>query len=186
MAGGISYWTWTGNKPSLEELRLSVSEQAQIMRDAGADLIMLEMMIDIEQMITTIEAAQSSGLPVWVGLTCEPNKSNEMCLRDGDRLETVINVIKPYNPDVISIMHTEVEFVDRCLEILQSQWSGLIGVYAHSGKSVNGEWTFNNVISAQDYCEYSAQWKKKGVSFIGGCCGVHPEHIDLMHKNLFN
>ena len=139
VAGGISYWTWTGNKPSLEELRLSVSEQAQIMRDAGADLIMLEMMIDIEQMITTIEAAQSSGLPVWVGLTCEPNKSNEMCLRDGDRLETVINLIKPYNPDVISIMHTEVESVDRCLEILQSQWNGLIGVYAHSGKSVNGE-----------------------------------------------
>ena len=88
VAGGISYWTWTGNKPSLEELRLSVSEQAQIMRDAGANLIMLEMMIDIEQMITTIEAAKTSGLPVWVGLTCEPNKSNEMGLRDGDRLET--------------------------------------------------------------------------------------------------
>jgi len=51
---------------------------------------------------------------------------------------------------------------------------------------VNGDWTFNNVISAHDYCEYSAQWKNKGVSFIGGCCGVHPEHIDLMHKNLFN
>ena len=66
VAGGISYWTWTGNKPSLEELKLSVTEQAQIMRDAGADFIMLEMMIDIEQMNTTIEAAQSSGLPLWI------------------------------------------------------------------------------------------------------------------------
>ena len=108
-----------------------------------------------------------------------------VCVMETD-LKLLLMLIKPYNPDVISIMHTEVEFVDRCLEILQSQWSGLIGVYAHSGKSVNGEWTFNNVISTQDYCEYSAQWKKKGVSFIGGCCGVHPEHIDLMHKNLFN
>ena len=185
VAGGISYWTWTGNKPSLEELKLSVTEQAQIMRDAGADFIMLEMMIDIEQMITTIEAAQSSGLPLWIGLTCEPNASNEMCLRDGDRLENVIDVIKSYNPDVINIMHTEVEFVDRCLDILHSQWKGLIGVYAHSGKSVNGEWTFNNVISAQEYCEYSAKWKHQGVSFIGGCCGVHTEHIDLMNKKLF-
>ena len=186
VAGGISYWTWTGNKPSLEELKLSVTEQAQIMRDAGADFIMLEMMIDIEQMITTIEAAQSSGLPLWIGLTCEPNISNEMCLRDGDKLENVINVIKSYNPDVINIMHTEVELVDRCLDILQSQWKGLIGVYAHSGKSVNGKWTFNNVISAQEYCEYSAKWKHQGVSFIGGCCGVHTEHIDLMNKKLFS
>ena len=186
VAGGISYWTWTGNKPSLEELKLSVTEQAQIMRDAGADFIMLEMMIDIEQMNTTIEAAQSSGLPLWIGLTCEPNISNEMCLRDGDKLEDVINVIKSYNPDVINIMHTEVEFVDRCLDILQSQWKGLTGVYAHSGKSENGEWTFNNVISAQEYCEYSAKWKHQGVSFIGGCCGVHTEHIDLMNKKLFS
>ena len=186
VAGGISYWTWTANKPSLEELKLSVTEQAQIMRDAGADFIMLEMMIDIEQMITTIEAAQSSRLPLWIGLTCEPNISNEMCLRDGDKLENVINVIKSYNPDVINIMHTEVELVDRCLDILQSQWKGLTGVYAHSGKSVNGEWTFNNVISAQEYCEYSAKWKHQGVSFIGGCCGVHTEHIDLMNKKLFS
>ncbi len=186
VAGGISYWTWTANKPSLEELKLSVTEQAQIMRDAGADFIMLEMMIDIEQMITTIEAAQSSGLPLWIGLTCEPNISNEMCLRDGDKLENVIDLIKSYNPDVINIMHTEVEFVDRCLDILHSQWEGLIGVYAHSGKSVNGEWTFNNVISAQEYCEYSAKWKHRGVSFIGGCCGVHTEHIDLMNKKLFS
>ena len=186
VAGGISYWTWTGNKPSLEELKLSVTEQAQIMKDARADFIMLEMMIDIEQMITTIEAAQSSGLPLWIGLTCEPNISNEMCLRDGDKLENVINVIKSYNPDVINIMHTEVELVDRCLDILQSQWKGLIGVYAHSGKSVNGAWTFNNVISAQEYYEYSAKWKNQGVSFIGGCCGVHTEHIDLMNKKLFS
>ncbi len=82
-------------------------------------------------------------------------------------------------------MHTEVEFVDRCLDILQSQWKGLTGVYAHSGKSVNGEWTFNNVISAEEYCEYSAKWKHRGASFIGGCCGVHTEHIDLMNKKLF-
>ena len=83
------------------------------MRDAGADLIMLEMMIDIEQMITTIEAAKTSGLPVWCGLTCEPNKSIEMGLRDGDRLETVINVIKHYNHDVNSIKNTQNEFDER-------------------------------------------------------------------------
>ena len=60
----------TGNKPSLSELNSSITQQAIIMADAGADLIMLEMMIDIEQMMTTLKAAQASGLPVWVGLTC--------------------------------------------------------------------------------------------------------------------
>ena len=186
VAGGISYWTWTGNKPTLNELNSSVTQQAKIMKDAGADFIMLEMMIDIEQMITTFKAAQSSGLPIWVGLTCEPNQSNEMCLRDGDKLEDVITVLKSFNPDVINIMHTEVEYIEECLDILKKDWGGYIGVYAHSGKSIDGDWTFNNVISAEEYCAYSSKWKKRGVNFIGGCCGVHTEHIQMIGRELFN
>ena len=186
VAGGISYWTWTGNKPTLNELNSSVTQQAKIMKDAGADFIMLEMMIDIEQMITTFKAAQSSGLPIWVGLTCEPNQSNEMCLRDGDKLEDVITVLKSFNPDVINIMHTEVEYIEECLDILKKDWGGYIGVYAHSGKSIDGDWTFNNVISAEEYCAYSFKWKKRGVNFIGGCCGVHIDHIEMINKKLFN
>ena len=186
VAGGISYWTWTGNKPTLNELNSSVTQQAKIMKDAGADFIMLEMMIDIEQMITTFKAAQSSGLPIWVGLTCEPNQSNEMCLRDGDKLEDVITVLKSFNPDVINIMHTEVEYIEECLDILKKDWGGYIGVYAHSGTSIDGDWTFNNVISAEEYCAYSSKWKKRGVNFIGGCCGVHTEHIKMIGRELFN
>jgi len=69
VAGGISYWTWTENKPSLDELNASITQQAKIMADAGADLIMLEMMADIEKMMITLKAAETSGLPIWVGLS---------------------------------------------------------------------------------------------------------------------
>ena len=185
VAGGISYWTWTDNKPSLDELNSSITQQAKIMADAGADLIMLEMMADIEQMMTTLKAAQASGLPIWVGLSCEPDQSQKMCLLDGDSLEDTIHELKSYNPDVINIMHTEVEYVDQCLDILQNEWGGHIGVYAHSGTSIDGDWTFNNVISAEGYCAYSSNWKKRGINFIGGCCGVHTDHIDMMRRELF-
>ena len=49
--------------PSLAELKRTVTTQAQIMAESGADLLMLEMMIDVEQMMVTYEAAKSSGLP---------------------------------------------------------------------------------------------------------------------------
>ena len=185
VAGGISYWTWTGNKPSLDELNSSITQQAKIMADAGADLIMLEMMVDIEQMLTTLKAAESSGLPIWVGLSCEPDQSQKMCLLDGDSLEETVHELKSYNPDVINIMHTEVEYVDQCLDILQNEWNGHIGVYAHSGTSIDGDWTFDNVISAKEYCAYSAKWKKRGINFIGGCCGVHTDHNRMMRRDLF-
>ena len=108
-----------------------------------------------------------------------------MCLLDGDSLEDTIHELKSYNPDVINIMHTEVEYVDQCLDILQNEWDGHIGVYAHSGTSIDGDWTFNNIISAEEYCAYSSKWKKRGINFIGGCCGVHTDHIDMMSRELF-
>ena len=43
------------------------------MRDSGADLIMLEMMIDILRMLAVPDGAQKDRLPVWVGLSCAPD-----------------------------------------------------------------------------------------------------------------
>ncbi|MGE4594394.1 MAG: homocysteine S-methyltransferase family protein [Gammaproteobacteria bacterium] len=185
VAGGVSYWTWTGQKPTLSELNTSISQQVAIMTAAGADLLMLEMMIDIEQMMTTLKAAQSVELPIWVGLTCEPDASGAMCLHAGDSLEEALRALKPNKPDVINIMHTEVEYIEQCLDILQHEWSGPIGVYAHSGTVIGTEWTFNDVISPEKYCQYASEWQKRGVSIIGGCCGVHTDHIHLMSKELF-
>ena len=34
VAGGISYWTWTGKKPRLADLKQTVTTQAQIMADS--------------------------------------------------------------------------------------------------------------------------------------------------------
>ncbi len=41
VAGGISHWSWSGNHPTLEELRDNATEQAAIMKEAGADLIII-------------------------------------------------------------------------------------------------------------------------------------------------
>jgi len=184
VAGGISYWSWTSQHPSLEELYESVSQQAAIMATAGADLLMLEMMIDIDRMLVTLEAAQTSGLPVWVGITCEPNAEGIMCLRNGDSLIDALDSLQKRNVPLISIMHTEVEFVDACLDVMQNHWSGAIGVYAHSGRSheSDGTWTYNDTIAPKDYAAACDRWLKSGVQVIGGCCGIGPLHIREIHQ----
>ena len=184
VAGGISYWTWTGKKPSLADLDRTVATQAQIMAESGADLIMLEMMIDIEQMMVTYEAAKSSGLPVWVGLTCKPNFQGKICLKDGDPLEQALVSLTDDKPEVINIMHTEVSHVTPALNYLKSVWHKPIGVYAHSGKSVDGKWTFNDVLSPAEYHQHAKSWIDQGVKFIGGCCGINIKHIGLLNETL--
>ena len=184
VAGGISYWTWTGKKPSSADLKNTVITQAQVMAESGADLLMLEMMIDIEQMMVTYEAAKSSGLPTWIGLTCEADDKGKICLRDGDPLEQALASLSDDEPDVINIMHTDVLDVTPALNHLKSSWNKHVGVYAHSGKTINGKWTFNDVLSPAEYQRHAESWIDKGVTFIGGCCGISVEHIALLNKTL--
>ena len=184
VAGGISYWTWTGKKPSLADLKSTVTTQSQIMAESGADLLMLEMMIDIEQMMITYEAAKSSGLPTWIGLTCVADDRGEICLRDGDPLAQALASLTSDKPDVLNIMHTDVSHVTPVLNYLQSSWKKHVGVYAHSGKTINGKWTFNDVLSPAEYQQHAESWIDKGVTFIGGCCGISVKHIALLNKKL--
>ena len=182
VAGGISYWSWTGEHPSLDVLRVNIEQQATVMRDAGADLLMLEMMVGLDRLIVTLEAAQNSGLPVWVGLTCKPDQSGAMRLWDGDLLTDVLAEMTKRNVPLINIMHTEVEYIDACLDILKDHWTGPMGVYAHSGGYADGKWLFDDTISPQEYCTNAKGWLQRGVQVIGGCCGIRVDHIAELQK----
>lgn len=185
VAGGISYWSFTGNHPSLFQLKSNISEQAQILADSGAELLMLEMMVDIDRMLVTLQAALETNLPVWVGLSCHKNQNNQICLLNGEPLEKAVKSLTGTNVDLISIMHTDVDYVEECLEILSSEWTGLKGVYAHSGQMKDGDWTFNDVIGKEEYSRHVSSWIQQGVNLVGGCCGITTDHMHHISKEFF-
>ncbi|MEM0987698.1 MAG: homocysteine S-methyltransferase family protein [Pseudomonadota bacterium] len=180
VSGGISYWSWTGRHPGLESLGQDVTRQAQVMADAGADLLMLEMMVGIDRMLVTLQAAQACGLPVWVGLSCRPNDQGQMALYDGDLLFDALAALDRRGVPLISIMHTQVAYVDACLDIVDQAWAGPVGVYAHTGTEIDTKWTFHDTITPRDYADNARRWLDRGVQVIGGCCGIRPEHIATM------
>jgi S-methylmethionine-dependent homocysteine/selenocysteine methylase len=185
VAGGISYWSFTGNHPSLFQLKSNISEQAQILADSGAELLMLEMMVDIDRMLVTLQAALETNLPVWVGLSCHKNQNNQICLLNGEPLEKAVKSLTGTKVDLISIMHTDVDYVEECLEILSSEWTGLTGVYAHSGQMKDGDWTFNDVIGKEEYSRHVSSWIQRGVNLVGGCCGITTDHMHHISKEFF-
>ena len=184
VAGGISYWSWSGNWPSPTDLSTSTEEEASIMAEAGADLLMLEMMVDIDRMLVTLDAAQASGLPVWVGLSCKPDGFDAMALLRGGSLAEALDAIKDKNVPLVSIMHTEVEDTDACLDVVSDRWSGPVGVYAHSARWVEDVCFFDVTVSPEDYAAHAKSWLERGVQVIGGCCGLGVDHIKAL-KRLF-
>ncbi len=177
VAGGISYWAWTGPWVDPEELLASAGEQAAIMADAGADLLMLEMMVDIERMLVTLQAAQATGLPVWVGLSCKPNEAGTMCLYQGDTLADALDALAPRNVPLVNIMHTEVDYIDACLDVVADHWAGPVGVYAHSARWVDNVCYYDQTVSPSEYAASAKGWLSRDVQVIGSCCGLGADHI---------
>lgn len=184
VAGGISHWSYTGVYPAGAELQEHTEEQAAIMYAAGADLFMLEMMINIERMTIVLEAAQKTGSPVWVGMSCQVDEKGDVRLWDGALLTDALDVVRDKNVPLVNIMHTEVEYVNAALDVLEKNWDGMVGVYAHSGRFIDPNWLFNDTISTTDYASAASGWLQRGIQVIGGCCGVGLEHIQLLNQSL--
>jgi len=197
VAGGISHWSFTGKLPSLDDLRDGASEQAMIMKQAGADLIMLEMMIEIPRMLAVLEGAKTSDLPVWVGVSCAPDSNGTMCLQAAEAdangvmiggRETLVDAIAALagkDVPLLSIMHTDVAHIDACLDIVEANWDGLVGLYAHSGEFIDGNWNFEGTISPEDFASACQRWLGRNVQIIGGCCGIRPDHIAALSTHVY-
>ena len=184
VSGGISYWSFADSWPEPESLRGSTEEQAAVMAGAGADLLMPEMMVDVDSMPVMHEAAQTSGLPVWVGLSCERDSSGAMKLLRGGRLGDALDAPAGLDVPLVSIMHTEVEDIDACLDVVQERWPGPVGVYAHSARRNGDVCIFDDTVRPESYANHAQSWLRRGVQVIGGCCGMGVDHIKALRGML--
>jgi S-methylmethionine-dependent homocysteine/selenocysteine methylase len=185
VGAGMSYWSWTDNPPPAAEMRRAATRQADVMAAAGADVIMLEMMVDLPNLEIMLDAVSDVGLPVWAGLTCRPGDGGVIALRRGSSLSDAVRLLDAHGVDLVNIMHTEVEDISASVAAISELWQGPIGVYAHSSTEVDKQWVFDDVISPAAYCDLAARWKDQGVSLIGGCCGITTAHVIEMKRRLF-
>ncbi len=185
VGAGISNWSFSGDHPTLAQLEADTVRQAQIMRDAGAEFLSLEMMVDLPRLEATLNAASSVGLPVWVGFSIGgelghgPDElTDPIELRDGDTLREGVQLAATYEAvDAVCIMHSDVRLVEHCLPVARQHWSGPLGAYAHAAAMVDGEFTHDAVISPDEYAAYLPAWKAAGATMLGGCCGIGPDHL---------
>ena len=188
VAGSISSFR-TRVTPS-DRLEGSYREQAQVLAEAGVDLIVLEMMGSPEQAAPAIRAAVATGLPIWVGVSCLLGDDGVVRFFDGGPFSTGLTEDLALLADVpagdvaVLVMHTLTKHTAPALEIVRQQWSGPTGAYAHSGTWVDPEWRFDHQISPEDYLGAAQQWVDMGVRIVGGCCAIGPEYIRLLKERL--
>ena len=189
VAGSISYWGTSPDDGPDEQRRAreNYREQARILLDSGADLLALEMLSWPENAEAILVTADESGAPFMAGFSTRISADGaEVLMSNTHRdnlLEPEIEKALAYAPDVVAIMHTEFEDVERSLEVVRRHWSGPLGVYPHSG-TFRDTPTHEPTISSQRFAEEGAAWVGVGVRLVGGCCGVGPDYIDGLSARL--
>ena len=169
--GGVSYDTL------IEVYR----EQAQLLVDAGVDLIGLETMMGVTECSAAIEAIRSvCDLPVMCTLTLDAVGAAYF---DGDA-ELAAQTLPALGADAIGVncgqgpelyvsviqrmrMHTDLLLIAKPnagLPVIQSDGSAVYGM------------------SPGKFAREMLQLRKAGANILGGCCGTTPEHIRMLKK----
>ena len=163
-----------------ERLEATFREQAELLAEAGVDLIALEMMANPALARPALAAAVATGLPVWVGCSCDraPDGAALLAHNQPDlNLTALLEALVGGGGGLFTIMHSEVDDTGFALEQLGRHWSGPRGAYPNSGYFEMPNWQFVDLISPEAFAANARGWVAAGTQVIGGCCGIGPEHI---------
>lgn len=176
-----------GYDPGEQEARDNYTEQAEVLAEAGSDLLALEMMRDLEQTTYAVEAAGTTGLPIWLGFSCQRTQEGALVLWGGHHtLSEALEALPLGNVSLVSIMHTQTEDTVPALREVREHWDGPLGAYPHYGEFIMPNWQFVDMISPEDFASEAQQWLEAGTQVIGGCCGTGPEHVRALKEQLKN
>jgi methionine synthase I (cobalamin-dependent) len=183
-----SYVSDASDRPSQQQYTDAFGELAGILKDSECDLILLEMMFDPEhRMRPAFEAAISTGLPVWAGLSAKWADDGSIVTYMQDQDVPFVDAVKlavEYDVDAMGVMHSPSDVTGDALEIIKEHYDGPLTAYPDSGYFKMPHWVFDEVIAPADLADFAAQWKQDGVQVFGGCCGLSPEHIQALRAAL--
>ena len=158
----------------------AIHELAHLVRDAGADLIALEMMYNPKRAPLAVAAAMSTGLPVWFGMSARRDSAGNVVSFDQLQdvpLEDIIDLIPADGIDAAGFHHTTSEIIGEALVRLRSRFAGPLIAYPDSGYFEMPDWQFVDTIEPARLEQFFAEWIGLGARVIGGCCGLTVEHV---------
>ena len=197
IAGALSCFTAGldhNRRPDAERAKANYREQAEIMAEAGVDVIALEMLLHSGRARAAVEGAASTGLPVWVGFSCRTGDDGSVLMypnsEDAEAFADVIpkvmaTKVMATGGSVAGVMHSTIEDTGPALDVLREQWSGPLLAYPESGEEFTMPiWHYEERVTPDALAAACEDWVAKGVQIVGGCCGTRPDHIRALRERM--
>lgn len=182
----VSYRGPDGSEMSPPEGERALESQARILADAGADLLLVEILASVERADAMLAAATAAGLPIWAGFSCKRGDDERLRLLNepDEPLADSLRRVDLSSVDATLVMHTRIEEIGPALAALREAWGGPMGAYPHGGRYARPDWEFDASFTPDALAAGAPQWLADGCQIAGGCCGASPAHIAALRKVL--
>lgn len=162
-----------------EQFYDNAAEQAEMLTEAGVDLLIIETMTDVRETAIAVRAAKdASGLPVIASISFDPVGDSFRTMM-GDTPEKAILALTEAGADVIgSNCGTLDPFeMSRLIAEMRAHGNAKLIAMPNAGKPElsAGQVTFR--LSPEEFAEGVVKCIEAGATVVGGCCGTTPAHI---------
>ncbi len=163
---------------STSEAREFFREQAQALLEGGVDLFLLETFADLDEVCEAVQAVRSlCDLPVVAQVTVREDGRTPY----GSDLSLAAERLTACGADVVGL-NCSVGPSDMlaAAERLVGLTDRPVSIQPNAGlpREVDGRTMY--MASPEYFASYAARFIRKGVRFLGGCCGTTPEHVSRM------
>ncbi len=146
---------------------------AEVLADAGADLLLCETFPCAEEAWVAVEEARATGLETWLALTAGPSAD----LMTPAAMRRAAEGAAERGASCVLVNCVPATVTELFLEALEGLPVAL-GAYANAG-SPDDRIGFRpaDAPSAARYAALAERWWARGARVVGGCCGTGPLHV---------
>ena len=167
---------------SPERVAENYQEQAAALASGGADGLVVETMMDLQEAELAVRAAKGTGLPVVACMTFGRGKRKDHTMM-GVTVEEAVKSFSNLGVDVVgSNCGQGLEGMLKTCEVLKEQTDLPIWIKSNAGipRYEAGETIY--ATTADQFAELAGPVIAAGADFIGGCCGTSPAYIELISQ----
>ncbi len=159
-------------------------EQAENLAEAGADFLIIETCIDIQEMRAALLAAKDAcNLPV----ICQLSYSEDGRTVTGTSPKEAAVILEAMGAAVIGVnCSLGPEQLVPVVKILAENCRVPVSVQPNAGLPYLENGVTKFPMDAKTFGSWGVKLVEAGATFLGGCCGTTPAHISELTKNIKN
>ena len=192
IAGCLPPLEWSYRPELTRDEAQSVPEYADIARLQApfVDVLLCETMNSGAEARYAAMGAQDSGKPVWVAWTVDDTDGTR--LRSGESIAEGAAMLDDLRVDARLVNCSRPEAVTQAVPEFV-KLGGPVGAYANAFRAIASEFKPGTTVELLDqrpdmgpaaYAQTALGWIDAGVSIIGGCCEISPDHIRVLAEHL--